>query len=130
MSKIQKSYVTPKWLNIKSIYKAGTNGSDKYGTNFPIGGELDELSFEFVEMLGILTQEFGWNHVIEDAPLDLWKERIWSLIENAGLLQDIAWKLDKENEEVEDSYYNDNDDYDILDREPTIEEMKKLNLIL
>lgn len=128
--KMQKSYITPKWLTIKGIYKANTNGSDKYGTNFPIGGELDDLSMEFVEMLGVLTQEFGWNHEVEDVPLDLWKERIWSLIENAGLLQDIAWKLDKEDDEIEDSFYKDEDEFEMEDREPTFEELEKLKSII
>ena len=129
--KMQKSYITPKWLKIKEIYKTNTNGSDKYGTNFPIGGKLDELSFEFVEMLGVLTQEFGWDHIVEDVPLDLWKERIWSLIENAGLLQDIAWKLDKEkDEEIEDSFYSDEEEYEMEDREPTLEELNELNLLI
>ena len=87
-------------------------------------------SFEFVEMLGVLTQKFGWDHVVEDIPLDLWKERIWSLIENAGLLQDIAWKLDKENEEeIKDSFYDD-EEYELEDREPTLEELNELNLLI
>jgi|TARA_R110000796_G_scaffold209057_1_gene325402 hypothetical protein len=127
--KMQKSYVTPKWIKIKGIYKANTNGSDKYGTNFPIKGELDNMSMEFVEMLGVLTRKFGWDYIIEDVSLDLWKERIWSLIENAGLLQDIAWKLEKEDE-VEDSFYKDEDEFEMEDREPTLEELNNLNLAI
>ena len=90
MVKIKKSFLTPKWLVVKTMYEQGTNGSDKYGTNFTIGGELDKLTREFVDIIGEFTHEFGWDCVIEGVKMDLWKERIWSLIENAGLLPDIA----------------------------------------
>ena len=131
MVKIKKSFLTPKWLEVKLMYEEGTNGSDKYGTNFAIGGELDKLTREFVDIIGEFTHEFGWDCVIEGVKMDLWKERIWSLIENAGLLQDIAWKLDKEkDEEIEDSFYNDEEEYEMEDREPTLEELNELNLLI
>ena len=47
MAKIKKQFLTPKWLEIKTMYEEGTNGSDKYGTNFPVKGELNELSNDF-----------------------------------------------------------------------------------
>jgi hypothetical protein len=113
MSKAEKSIVTPQWLKIKAMYEAGTNGSSKYGTNFEIGGELDELSLEFVNMLGEITQKFGWDCIVEGVKMDLWKERIWALIQNAGLLAEIAWKTDMENEEeIEDTWYATEDDFD------------------
>ena len=110
MAKIEKSFLTPKWLEVKKMYEDGTNGSDKYGTNFPVKGELNELTVEFVEILGELTRQFGWDCVIEGVKMDLWKERIWSLVENAGLLPEIAWRDDLEadrlaEEEVEEDIY-------------------------
>ena len=49
--------------------------------------------------------------------MDLWKERIWSLVENAGLLPEIAWRDDKESDrlEAEDKWnsYDEEDGYDI-----------------
>ena len=96
MAKIEKSFLTPKWLVVKEMYEKGTNGSDKFGSNFPINGELNELTVEFVEILGELTRKFGWDCVIEGVKMDLWKERIWSLVENAGLLPEIAWRDDLE----------------------------------
>ena len=110
MTKIKKSFLTPKWLVVKTIYEQGTNGSDKYGTNFTIGGELDKLTREFVDIIGEFTHEFGWDCVIEGVKMDLWKERIWSLIENAGLLPDIAWKDDLAKEQAERLADEDNDD--------------------
>ena len=110
MAKIKKSFLTPKWLVVKTMYEQGTNGSDKYGTNFAIGGELDKLTREFVDIIGEFTHEFGWDCVIEGVKMDLWKERIWSLIENAGLLPDIAWKDDLAKEQAERLADEDNDD--------------------
>jgi hypothetical protein len=58
--------------------------------------------------------------------MDLWKERIWSLIENAGLLQDIAWKVEKYQDEIEDEFNNDIEDWGDEDIEPTDEELMNL----
>jgi len=114
MSKVEKSIVTPQWLKIKAMYEAGTNGSSKYGTNFEIGGELDELSLEFVNMLGELTQKLGWDCIVEGVKMDLWKERIWAVIENAGLLADIAWKDELvEEQEKEDTWYMTEEEFDL-----------------
>jgi hypothetical protein len=131
MAKIQKSVITHRWLNIKSMYENGTNGSDKYGTNFPIGGELDILAYNFVNDLGALTMRNGYDYVIEDIKLDLWKERIWCLIENAGLLKDIIWKEEKNKaleEETNDSYY-DVDDFEDEEYEPSDEDLMNVELI-
>lgn len=98
--KVKKSFLTPKWVEVKEMYEKGTNGSDKYGKNFKIGGELDMLATEFVDIIGELTRQFGWACVIEDVKMDLWKERIWSLIENAGLLPEIAWRDDLEADAI------------------------------
>jgi len=94
MTKMKKQFLTPKWLEIKLMYETGTNGSDKYGTNFEIDGELDRKVCDFIDTIGAFTREFGWSCIIEDVKMDLWKERIWSLVENAGLLPEIAWKDD------------------------------------
>ena len=125
MAKVKKSFVTPKWVEIKEMYEKGTNGSDKYGTNFEIRGELDTISSEFVDILGELTRQFGWGCVIEDIKMDLWKERIWSLIENAGLLPEIAWRDDlaKDEEIAAKKLEDDEDTYDFNEYEPTDEEL-------
>ena len=124
MAKINKSFLTPKWLKIKTMYEAGTNGSDKYGTNFEIEGELDMLCHDFIDTIGEFTHEFGWDCVIEGVKMDLWKERIWSLVENAGLLPEIAWKDDlaAELEKAEKESYID-DEFDVEEYEPSDEEI-------
>ena len=106
--------MTAEWLEIKAMYEANTNGSNKYGTNFPINGELDMRSLKFVDKLGELTHSLGFECTVDGVHMNLWKERIWSLIENAGLLQDIAWKTDMEDEdtEIKDNWYADEDEFD------------------
>jgi len=116
--KVEKSFVTPKWLKIKAMYEAGTNGSSEYGTNFEIKGELDELCLEFIDMIGDITHEMGFDATVEGVHLNLWKERIWSLVENAGLLPNIAWK-DELEDEIEDTWNQEDDEfeYNIEDHE-------------
>jgi len=109
MSEIVKEVITPRWLKIKEMYEAGTNGSKKYGTNFELGGELNVLSLELVDMLGEITLRNGWDCIVEDIEMDLWKKRVWSLIENAGLLDAIESKDDDEYDEYgEDGDYGNN----------------------
>ena len=114
MAKPVRTIVTPKWQKIKAMYEAGTNGSDKYGDNFEIEGELDMLCHEFIDMVGEITADRGFDCVVEDIKMDLWKERIWSLVENAGLLPEIAWRDDKESDrlEAEDKWNSDDDEFD------------------
>lgn len=125
--KVEKSYVAPKWLKIKEMYENGTNGSDKYGTNFPIGGELDMLTSEFIHELGEMTQRNGYDFIVDEVKLDLWKDRIWCLVENAGLLREIAWKEEKMAERGE-SYFDNMDEFDINEEEPSDEDLESINL--
>lgn len=113
MSKITKEVLTPKWLVIKKIYEENTNGSSEYGTNFPIDGEFDKLCYEFLDMISEITLRNGFNSTIEGVKMDIWKERIWITIEKAGLLEDIAWKLDLDEEDVEDTWYQPDLEFEI-----------------
>jgi len=107
MSEIVKEVITPRWLKIKGMYDAGTNRSKKYGTNFEIGGELNVLALELVDMLGEITLRNGWGCIIEGIEIDLWKKRVWSLIEKAGLLDAIETK----DEGDEGDEYDEGGDY-------------------
>ncbi len=113
MAKVLKQYVTPKWLKIKKMYESETNGSDKYGTNFKIGGEFDDLTRDFIDMCGELTRRFGADSTIEDVKLDIWKLRVWTAVENAGLLPEIAWRDDKELDRQNELDELDEDIYDL-----------------
>jgi hypothetical protein len=61
--------------------------------------------------------------------MDLWKERIWSLIENAGLLPDIAWRDDlAKDEEIASKKIEEEEEYDFSDYEPSDEEILNINI--
>jgi hypothetical protein len=69
--------ITPMWQNCQSILKSGDL-------------ELaDNKLMEFVWKLADYTMEgFKDADVIEGVKLEVWKERCWYAIENAGLLPD------------------------------------------
>ena len=107
-------FLTNKWLEIKKMFEANTNGSKEYGSNFELDGELDELTQHFLGYIAKLTLSKGFDAEVEGVKLDLWKERIWSLIENAGLLPNIAWKDELEDKkEIEDTWNGYDDEFDV-----------------
>jgi hypothetical protein len=63
-------------------------------------------------MIGAITLKQGFDAVVEDIKLDLWKERIWAVVENAGLLPDIAWKDEKALKEIKDHWNSVDDEFD------------------
>ena len=133
MPKAIKQTVTPMWLDIKEFYtkntktKAKANNAPRYGTNFPINGELDKMCHDFINLMGELTHEFGYECIIEDVKMDLWKERIWSLVENAGLLPEIAWRDDKEKDRLEEETIE--EEYDFSEEEPIdLDSNKHINI--
>ena len=63
--------------------------------------------------------------------MNLWKERLWSVIENAGLLAPIAWKIDNAKQEeidrkveLEEAKWADEFD-ELDDYEPTDDELRE-----
>jgi hypothetical protein len=133
--------ITDQFNQIKSIYKAGTNGRTKYGENFPIGGELDILCQEFLLELAKLTVEGGYKQTVEGIKLDVWKDRVWNLYENAGLLEGmddngkvvVNSKFFKENEENIDEPINwfkteESGSFEINEDEFVLEEINELDI--
>jgi len=119
----EKLIVTPKWKAIKNLFNQYDNGCREYQSNeFEIGGELDTLCHEFLDILSNLTLGFGYNCVIEGVKMDLWKERIWAIIENAGLLEEISWKTDLENNLSSSSFLSE----DEFDKPLPEEEVEKI----
>ena len=136
MVKAKRLILTNEWVEMKEMFEANTNGNDNYGKNFKIGGELDILSRTFLDKLGDLTSLKGHYCVIDGVKMNLWKERLWSVIENAGLLAPIAWKTDLALEEemaakiaAQTDWENDEFD-DIEDYEPSDEEVRQSELKL
>jgi hypothetical protein len=111
-------FLTNKWLDIRKLYESNTNGFKEYGENFEIDGELDQKIQHFLGYIGKLTLAKGYDAKVENVKLDIWKERIWTLIENAGLLPNIAWRdeLDDDDDDIVegDKIHWDDDDFDFI----------------
>ena len=110
MSKVEKLFLTPKWMEIKQMFESNTNGKKEYGKNFPLDGELDQLTQHFVGMIGVITLQEGFDAVIEGVRLDLWKERIWAVIENAGLLPEFSLQEEEIIDKARKDLWNKVDD--------------------
>ena len=136
MTKAKRLILTNEWVEMKEMFETNTNGNDEYGKNFKIGGKLDILTRTFLDKLGDLTSLKGHYCIIDGVKMNLWKERLWSVIENAGLLAPIAWKTDLALEEemaakIKAQTDWDNDEFDdIEDYEPSDEEVRQSELKL
>lgn len=117
MKESLKQTITPKWEVLKQMFKEGTNGVERYGKNFQLDGEFNTLASEFVDMLGDITVDQGFRIEIEGLTLDQWKERGWNIIERAGLLPEIAWRDDKENDKFASERWGDESEFSSLSDE-------------
>ena len=88
---------TNKFETLKQMYKS---------KNFDI--ELfDEMSTSMIAILGEYTMR-GIDE-IERVPVEKWKDRVWNLIENAGLLPEYKDEDDDIFEEIVDNWYANED---------------------
>ena len=81
-------------------------------SSIKVDGKLDELTQHFIGMIGAITLKQGFDTIVEGVKMDLWKERIWAVVENAGLLPAIAWKDELEMEEIRDSWSDTDNEFD------------------
>ena len=85
---------TNRFETLKQMYKS---------KNFDI--ELfDEISSNLIAILSEYTMR-GITE-IEDIPIEKWKDRVWNLIENAGLLPEYKDEDDYILEEIIDNWYD------------------------
>ena len=113
----------------KKIEKPFTNKFNKLKKEFKSGDydleTLDEITREMIIDLADLTME-GITE-IENVHIDTWKQRVWMIIENAGLLPEY-----RDEEEEEDNEFLDEEDFEdeFEDRilEPKFEDIESLNL--
>lgn len=68
---------------------------------------FDALSMDLINLLGELTM-VGTVEV-EGLHIDKWKDRVWNLIENAGLLPEYKEEDDNTFVEIIDTWYTDED---------------------
>lgn len=95
MPKIKSEFpITNQFLRLKEMHKGDS----------PTDLELfDILSTSLIDTLGELTMK-GIVH-IEGIHIDKWKDRVWNLIENAGLLPEYKDEETQDMIEIIDNWY-------------------------
>ena len=104
MAKKEKHIIETKFLDLKTKFKAGELTTD----------EIDNLTCELIMELALLTEN-GITE-INGTSIDLFKDRVWWIVEKAGLLpeyRDEEDDLDEDGLDEEDDYYNDDFEYEI-----------------
>ena len=101
MAKKEKHIIETKFLDLKTKFKA-----DELTTE-----QIDDLTCELLLELALLTEN-GITE-INGTSIDLFKDRVWWIVEKAGLLPEYRDEDDDLGDvEIEDNYYNVEDDFD------------------
>jgi len=104
MAKKEKHTIEVRYLDLKTRFKSGELSIE----------EVDQITCELITELAILTER-GITE-INGASIDLYKDRVWWIVEKAGLLPEY---LDEDVDVVdvgldeEDDYYKVEDEYAI-----------------
>lgn len=94
----EENPITNRFLVLKEMYKGDS----------PIDIDLfDTLSTSLINTLGELTTRGVIE--IEGLHIDKWKDRVWNLIENAGLLPEYSEEETTEMVEILDTWYTNED---------------------
>jgi hypothetical protein len=92
--------ITNKFLEVKRVFKNGVNLACREEVE-----HFDNISGQLLIDLAEMTIDgMGGDTIIEGVKLDLWKDRVWHLIERVGILpeyKDIA-------DDIEQMFMNDN----------------------
>jgi hypothetical protein len=102
MAKKGKHTIEVKFLDLKTRFKSGELSIE----------DVDQITCELIAELSILTER-GITEINETS-IDLYKDRVWWIIEKAGLLpeyRDEEDLIDESDEEEEDDYYKVEDEY-------------------
>tara|TARA_R110001606_G_scaffold113564_1_gene240693 strand:- start:1012 stop:1383 length:372 start_codon:yes stop_codon:yes gene_type:complete len=111
MEKTTKKYsVTDQYSDLKTMFEGGEGQTENF----------DSLSSELINQLGELSTH-GVKET-EGITINLWKDRVWFLIEKAGLLPKYKDLGDSEYKEIVDVWYkgeegSDEEEGDGLDEE-------------
>jgi len=104
MAKKEKHTIEVKYLDLKTRFKAGIISIE----------EVDQITCELIAELAVLTVK-GYTE-INGTSIDLMKDRVWWIVEKAGLLpeyRDEEDDIDEEGYDEEDDYYKVEDEYEI-----------------
>lgn len=92
--------ITNKFLEVKRVFKNGVDLANREEVE-----HFDNISGQLLIDLAEMTVDgMGGDTIIEGVKLDLWKDRVWHLIERVGILpeyKDIA-------DDFEQMFLNDN----------------------
>lgn len=99
MAKKQKHTIEIKYLDLKKRFKAKQITTE----------EVDQITCELIADLAVLTDR-GFTE-INGTSIDLMKDRVWWIIELAGLLPEYRDEDIEEVEEVDD-YYKVEDEFE------------------
>jgi len=104
MAKKEKHTIEVKYFDLKTRFKAGTISIE----------EVDQITCELIAELAVLTTKDVTE--INGTSIDLMKDRVWWIVEKAGLLpeyRDEEDDIDEEGFDEEDDYYKVEDEYEI-----------------
>ena len=101
-----------KFANLKDLFKSKNRDIDKF----------DELNREMLKYMGELTiKGIKGDTIIEKIPLDLWKDRVFHLIERIGLLPEYIETAEEEDEELDDSkWYGSDPEFNFPESQPIL----------
>lgn len=100
MAKKEKHPIEVKYLDLKKRFKAKEMSIE----------EVDLITCELITELAILTEKNVTE--INGVSIDLYKDRVWWIVENAGLLPEYRDEEEDIVEEIKDDYYKVDDDFD------------------
>jgi hypothetical protein len=101
MAKKEKHIIETKFLDLKTKFK----------NNELTINEIDNLTCELIMELALLTEN-GITE-INGTSIDLFKDRVWWIVEKAGLLPEYRDEEDEFDDlEIEDDYYKVEDDFE------------------
>ena len=100
MAKKEKHPIEVKYLDLKKRFKAKEMSIE----------EVDLITCELITELALLTEKNVTE--INGVSIDLYKDRVWWIVENAGLLPEYREEEEDIVDEIKDDYYKVEDDFD------------------
>ena len=100
MAKKQKHTIEIDFLDLKTRFKAGKMTIE----------EVDHATCKLIAELAVLT--INGITEINGTSIDLYKDRVWWIVEKAGLLPEYRDEEEDIDDEIEDDYYNEENDFD------------------
>jgi len=100
MAKKEKHPIEVKYLDLKKRFKAKEMSIE----------EVDLITCELIAELARLTEKNVTE--INGVSIDLYKDRVWWIVENAGLLPEYRDEEEDIVDEIKDDYYKVEDDFD------------------